>query len=175
MDFFDAVKERYSFRGNFRSDPVSRENLRKILEAGLAAPSGCNAQTTYLVGVDKPELIKKMAAILNKPWAATAPAAVCVITHARPAYADKYFNIQDYSAAIENIHLAISALGYATCWIEGEVVEDKARQKAFSDLLGVPYEYEFVAFLPFGVPVSPGQRAAHLPFEERAFFNGFGG
>ena len=173
MTLFEAVKARYSYRGEFQSTPVSRDDLKKILEAGLAAPSGCNEQTAYVIGVDEPELVKKMAALLNKPRAATAPAAVCVVTHAHPVYAGKFFNVQDYSAAIQNMLLAISALGYATCWIEGEITADKARQKAFADLLGVPKEYEFVAFLPLGVPVSPGKRAVHRPFEERAFFNKF--
>ena len=174
MDFFDAVKERYSYRGEFEAAPVSRENLRKILEAGLAAPSGSNIQTAYLIGIDDPALIKSIASILGKPKAASAPAAVCVVTHAVPAYKDTLFNIQDYSAAIENMLLAISALGYASCWIEGELTEDRERQEKIAELLGVPQGHEVMAILPLGVPVKPGKRAAHLPFGERAFFNRFG-
>jgi nitroreductase len=72
MDLFEAVKERHSYRGEFKPLPVSRDDLRAILEAGLAAPSGCNAQTAYLVGIDDAEIIKKMAAIMGKPKAAAA-------------------------------------------------------------------------------------------------------
>ena len=174
MTLFEAVKERYSYRGEFQDSPVSRGDLQKILEAGLAAPSGCNAQTTYLVGIDDPVLIKNMASIINKPKAATAQAGVCVITHAFPAFAGMYFNVQDYSAAIENMLLAISALGYASCWIEGDITKDKEIQKAIAELLGIPEKYEVVGWLPFGVPSSPGKRAVKKPFGERAFFNRFG-
>ena len=174
MTLIEAAKGRYSYRGEFQASPVSRGDLQKILEAGLAAPSGCNAQTTYLVGVDDPGLIGKMAAILGKKKAASAPAGVCVVTHAFPAYAGMYFNVQDYSAAIENMLLAITALGYASCWIEGEIVEDEKRQKAIAELLGIPEKYEVVAWLPLGVPASQGKRAAKKPFGERAFFNRFG-
>ena len=174
MTFFDAVKERSSYRGKFQASPLSREDLKKILEAGLAAPSGCNAQTAYLIGIDDPGLIKKMASLLDKPEAAAAPAAICVVTNSIPSYKDMYFNIQDYSAAIENMLLAITALGYASCWIEGEITESRDLQKTFAELLGVPKGYDVVALLPLGIPAKPGKRAIHRPFEERAFFNRFG-
>ena len=174
MTVFEALAERYSFRGAYQSAAVPREDLKKILEAGLAAPSGCNAQTAFLVGIDDPEMIKKSADILGKQNLATAPAGIFAITLARPSYKDMYFNIQDYSAAIENMLLAISGLGYASCWIEGEITSDRKMQKAFGKLLDVPDEYTVVAYLPVGVPAKPGKRAAHKPFEERAFFNGFG-
>jgi len=49
MDFFEAVDARYSYRGEFADEAVPRDDLEKILRAGLAAPSGCNKQTTTLV------------------------------------------------------------------------------------------------------------------------------
>ena len=174
MTVFEAITERYSFRDAYKSKAVPREDLRIILEAGLAAPSGCNAQTAFLIGIDDPELIKKAAGILDKQSISSAPAGICVVTLARPSYKDMYFNIQDYSAAIENMLLAISSMGYASCWIEGEITEDEKRQKALAELLAVPDEFTIVAFLPLGIPQNPGKRAVHKPFEERAFFNKFG-
>jgi len=174
MTLFEAIRERYSFRGEYKNDPVPHENLQKILEAGLAAPSGCNEQTAYLIGIDDPAIIKKAAGILGKNSLAGAPAGICVVTHPVAAYRDMYFNLQDYSAAIENMLLAVSALGYATCWYEGIITSEKTRQKAFSELLNIPPEFQAVAYLPIGVPESPGRRAAHQPFEKRAFYNGFG-
>ncbi len=37
---------RRSYRGKYKNQHVPREVLQKILEAGLAAPSGCNKQAT---------------------------------------------------------------------------------------------------------------------------------
>jgi len=174
MTLFEAISERYSFRGEFKKDAVPRSDLQKILEAGLAAPSGCNAQTAYLIGIDDSEIIKSAAGILGKKSLGEAPAGICVVTHAIPSYRDMCFNIQDYSAAIENILLAITALGYATCWYEGVITSEKERQKAFSQLLNIPDEFDVVAWLPFGKPAAAGRRAVHLPFEKRAFYNSFG-
>ena len=173
MTLFEAIAERYSYRGAYKNDTVPREDLKKILEAGLAAPSGCNAQTTYLVGIDNQDTLKKVLTILGKQSLSSLSAGIFVISHVIPSYKDSYFNIQDYSAAIENMLLAITDLGYASCWIEGEITTDKERQRAFSELLEVPNGYEVVAFLPVGIPVSPGKRAIHKAFDERAFFNSF--
>ena len=42
METFEAIKNRHSYRGKYKPVPVPREDLTKILEAGMAAPSGCN-------------------------------------------------------------------------------------------------------------------------------------
>jgi nitroreductase len=144
----------------------------KIMESGLAAPSGCNTQTTSLIGLDDAGLIRSVAAHLDSPNFASAPAAVCVLTRHIPGYADVYFNVQDYAAAIENILLAVTALGYASCWVEGQVTGGGVSKK-MAALLGVPDEYELVAYLPVGLPVKDGPRARKKTFERRASFNGF--
>lgn len=43
------------------SDSVPREDLVRIMEAGLAASSGCNKQTTYLVAIDDPDVLERLA------------------------------------------------------------------------------------------------------------------
>ena len=173
MDTLKAIGERYSYRGMYKDAPVPREDLTKIMEAGLAAPSGCNTQTTTLVGLDDMGLIKRVAGHLNKPNFASAPAAVCVFTQRIPGYADVYFNVQDYAAAIENMLLAITALGYASCWVEGYITGDGQIGKQMAKELGAPDNYEFVAYLPVGVPAEPISRAKKKPFNKRACFNGF--
>jgi len=175
MNLFEAIKERYSYRGDYQNITVSREDLTKILQAGLDAPSGGNAQTTSLIGIDDPSILKSIAAIITKKGLETLSAGIIVLAKAKPVFRDISFAVQDYSAAIENILLAISALGYVSCWIEGEVTYSEERQKAIRELLKIPDEYKVVCYLPIGKPVNPGKRADKKPFGERAFFNYFGG
>ena len=49
---------------------------------------------------------------------------ICVLTKRINAYRDKCFAVQDYSAAIENMLLAIVDLGYQSCWYEGHITDD---------------------------------------------------
>ncbi len=46
----DIILKRRSYRGKYKDVKVPREHLTAIMEAGLAAPSGCNKQTTSLIG-----------------------------------------------------------------------------------------------------------------------------
>ena len=176
MNLLDAIRARCSYRGSYEDKPVSREDLCTILEAGLAAPSGCNKQTTSLIAVDDPQMLAKLNALIDPPVGktATAPAMICVLTRRIIAYRDRCFAVQDYSAAIENMLLAITALGYASCWIEGHVTDTDCIGRKMADLLGVPEEYELVCYLPVDIPSEDVHSGAKkLPFESRAWFNGF--
>jgi len=176
MDAIETIKKRYSFRGAYKSMPVPREELQKILEAGLAAPSGCNKQTASLIGIDDPRLLEAITKIVKKNGfdGNAAPAGVCVLTERIPAYADVYFNAQDYSAAIENVLLAVTALGYASCWVEGQVTENNETQKEIAKILNIPDKYTVVAFLPIGIPEKEGKKPQYKAFSQRAWFNSFG-
>lgn len=173
MDFFDVIASRFSYRGMYEATPVPRDDLRRIMEAGLAAPSGCNMQTTRVVGLDDPEMVAKLGGMLNRPNFASAPAAIVVLTKAEPAYRGALYNVQDYAAAIENMLLAITALGYASCWVEGYVTGAEAVARGMAQALGAPEDYSVVAYLPVGKPAEKGRRVDKLGFDQRAGFNKF--
>ena len=172
--FLGIIRDRFSYRGEYKPDPVPREHLELIVEAGLAAPSGCNKQTTSLIAVDDPALIGALGALLDGSGFASAPAAICVLTRPIVAWGSVIYNVQDYGAAIENMLLAITALGYASCWVEGQITSDDEIASGMREILGVPGEYQLVAYLPVGVAGEPGSRAEKKPACERAWFNGFG-
>jgi nitroreductase len=176
MNIFEAIKKRYSYRGRFKSTPVPRNELKLIMETGLVAPSGCHKQTTSLIGIDDPELINSIMKMLNKNGfiGGNPPAGICVLSQPYECYPGVFFNVQDYSAAIENMLLAIVALGYDSCWIEGHIVRSVETQEQISKLLNIPEGYVVVGFLPVGIVEAEGKRAVYKPFEERAWFNGFG-
>ena len=174
MNALDLILSRHSYRGKYRDTPVPRADLIRIMEAGLAAPSGCNRQTTSLIAIDDPDVLRRVRAVIDPPVGETAPAAICVLTRRVFAYRDKCFAVQDYAAAIENMLLAIVALGYQSCWYEGHITDDDQIGRQMARALGVPEDYELVCFLPVGVaagePVPPRKKA----FQDRAWFNGFG-
>jgi nitroreductase len=177
MDFFECVEKRYSYRGAFKNIQVPREDLEKIIKAGIAAPSGCNRQTTSFIGIDDPGLLNSITGIINKNGfkGGCAVAGICVLTRKIPGYSDVYFNVQDYSAAIENMLLAVTCLGYASCWIEGQVTGSAEVQEKIAGLLNIPKEYGVVAFLPVGVAENEGKRPSYKAFGERVWFNRFEG
>ena len=173
MDLLELINSRHSYRGKFESTPVPREDLVKIMEAGLAAPSGCNKQTTSLIAVDDPAVLEKLRKVIDPPVGETAPAMICVLTQRIIAYRDRCFAVQDYSAAIENMLLAITALGYQSCWYEGHVTDADRIGDQMAKILGVPDGYELICVLPVGVAMTEPAAPKKKSFEERAWFNGF--
>jgi len=176
MDIFECIQKRYSYRGDYINTPVPRENLEKIIKAGLAAPSGCNKQTTSIIGIDDQQILDSITNMIKKNGfgGKIAPAGICILTQQIPGYANVYFNIQDYSAAIENMLLAITALGYASCWIEGQITESAETQKHIMSLLNIPTDYIVVGFLPIGIPKNEGKRPSYKSFSKRAWYNIYG-
>lgn len=45
MEFFDVIARRGSYRGEFEQSSIPQEELYRILDAGIRAPSGYNLQT----------------------------------------------------------------------------------------------------------------------------------
>ena len=169
----EVILRRRSYRGKYKPDKVPREDLTAILEAGLVAPSGCNKQTTSLIAVDDEALLSRLKAEIDPPVAQTAPAMICVLTRRINAYRDRCFATQDYAAAIENMLLAITAMGYQSCWYEGHITDADRIGDRIAKILGVPDEYELVCILPVGIAEDTPTMPKKLPFDERAWFNGF--
>ena len=175
MDLFEAIAQRYSHRGTFTDAPVPREDLTKIVEAGLKAPSGCNAQTTTFVIADDEEVMAKVRETQSMKAVKQAKAfiACCIETEPAPVYKDMSFQVEDCAAAVENILLAVTALGYATVWIDGALRRD-GRAEQLNAALGIPSGRTIRVLLPIGVPAEDGPRREKMPFDGRAWFNRHG-
>lgn len=173
MSVIDIIERRRSFRGKYKTIPVPRNDLITIMKAGLDAPSGCNKQTTSLIAVDDKETLEKLREVIDPPVGETAPAMICVLTQRISAYRDRCFAVQDYSAAIENMLLAITELGYQSCWYEGHITDEDKIGYKMAQVLNVPDDYELVCVLPIGVAETEPDMPKKKAFEERAWFNLF--
>lgn len=172
MDFFDAVKERYSYRGEYTDKEVTRDDLQKIVQAGLDAPSGKNEQTTEFIIVDDQTILDEIAKINKLACVRTAKAIIFCLIDQKPEkiYEGYDFQVEDCAAAVENILLAISAMSYASVWIDGWL-RVQGRNEAIAKLLNVPANKKVAIMLPVGEPAEQGERREKLSFEERVKFN----
>jgi nitroreductase len=76
--------------------------------------------------------------------------------------------LQSVAAAIQNMLLAIHALGYGSCWMTGPLVA----QEAFETILGFGKEKYIAALLPIGVPDEDPPARPRKPLEENTKFIG---
>lgn len=168
MDVFDAIHARRSVR-QFKPGPVPREHLRKIVAAGIEAPSGCNQQLRRYVIIDDPavmDAIRPASRALQ-----SAPAAIAIVMDPRATPYGEFW-VQDASAAMQNMLLAAVGLGYGACWVEGALrrCEDDLKQT-----LNVPAELKLWSILPVGTPAELPDRPDKSQPDEVVYYNRFGG
>lgn len=169
MDLFEAMEKRFSYRGEFKNQEIPKEDILKIMKAAIQAPSGLNTQTTNFVVVQDAAARAKLNEIFPHKGIGTAPVVLVVTTKRIEVYQGVAFEMQDYAAAVENVLLAVTALGYATVWTDGETATD-GRPAKVAKLLDIPADETVRALLPIGVPTGTGSQKAKKPIEERVRF-----
>ena len=169
MDFFETVKKRYSYRGQFEEGQLPQEDLDKILEAACLAPTGYNLQTAEIIVCDDKQTKDKLADMFDHDGMRTAPVILVVTSSLKEA--DGFsFEIQDYASVTEHICLATTALGYATVWTDGDT-SDSGRDKEVAKLLNIPEDVTVRAVMPIGKAKEPGQPAKKKGIKELVHFN----
>ncbi len=164
MDLFEAIEKRASVRA-FEPAEVSEADMTKVLDAGRRAPSGGNRQPLRYIVIRDAETLKA----LEKTQGSLASASAAVAIVADPA-ASRWW-LEDAAAAAENMLLAITALGYASVWVEGTLlkVEDWAKQ-----LLDVPAEKRLIVLLPIGKAPQETPQADKKPIDELVWHERYG-
>jgi nitroreductase len=141
MEALEAIRKRRSVR-KFTGGIVPREALETIVDAGRLAATGSNRQPWEFIVVTDRQMIDQLT-VVGK-WMRTAGAIIAVAL-------DPYSRwwVEDGSAAIENMLIASTALGYGSCWVEGDALP---REEEFKNLLCIPKGKRLLALVPVGVP-----------------------
>ncbi|MDC7225463.1 MAG: nitroreductase family protein [Spirochaetales bacterium] len=169
MEFFETVKSRYSYRKKLDPSTPSDEDLRKIVQAGLDAPSGKNAQTTGFIIIRDPETVSKINAMPGGSTAmSTAPAFIAAHVSCAPEkiFLDYDFEIEDCAAAVAYILLAAADLGYASVWVDGWLRTDN-RAADISRMCGLGHDRVVRIIIPIGRPLEKHPRCEKMSFDER--------
>jgi nitroreductase len=66
-DLFEIIRTTRSMR-RLKQDPVPNELVRKILEAGVCAPSGGNMQRWRFLVIRDPKVKEKVGALYKRAW-----------------------------------------------------------------------------------------------------------
>jgi len=171
-EIFELIKTRRSIR-SYLPEPVSRETIKKLLEAAAWAPTGGNVQPWCFGIVDEPKMIQDISSF--SPGLFGNPPVLfvmCIDTDlARKKGGDTSPEIlarMDVALASENLMLAAHALGLGTCMIRSFNIT------AVSALLGLPEHIQIETLISLGKPnkVPLGKRR---PMKEVTFCNTWGG
>ena len=161
MNVYEAISKRRSIR-RYKSEPVAKEQLDRVLEAARWAPSWKNLQCWKFIVVTGDAEKASIAAALadtnpGKKAMLTAPIDIvlCADPQKSGIMGDQNYYLVDCGITMEHLVLAACAEGLGTCWIGAF---DEATVKKAMD---VPAEWRVVAMTPLGHPDQtppPGRR-----------------
>ncbi len=142
MDAIECLRTRRSIRA-YSDEPVPREVIETIVDAGHLAATAMNLQPWQFVVVTDADTRRRVAEITDHgKFISKAP--VCIVVFCEEEA--KYY-LEDGSAATQNMLNAARACGLGSCWIAGD---KKAYGGKIRDLLGVPESYTLVSLVAVG-------------------------
>ena len=172
-EILDAIKARRSTK-SFKSDPVSKEIVDRVIEAGLYAASAQGKQVPIIVAVTNKKLRDRLSEMNRKvggwdegfdPFYG-APVVLVVL-------ADKNWanRVYDGSLVIGNMMLAAHSLKIGSCWIHRAKEEFESDEgKAILKELGISGDFEGIGHCVLGFPSAtreaPPRRAGRVFYAE---------
>ena len=164
MDVFECIEKRRSVRRLVGTE-IPMSDIEKIVDTGRRAPSGNNVQPREFIIITNPQTIAKLS--MAQGFMRDASAVIAIVADESVS---RYW-LEDVSASTENMLLAATALGYASCWVEGTLlrVENKAKE-----ILGVPQNKRLIVALPLGRAAHEGSQARKKPMNEIVHYEKYG-
>ena len=120
MDAIECIKTRRGVR-RYADQPIDKQAIHQILEAGISAPSRKNGQPWKFKVVTDKELINNIYDLsIHGSWMKTAPLIIVIFLDNACSY-DRLKDIQSCGAVMQNMMLTAYSLDIGSCWI-GEIL-----------------------------------------------------
>jgi len=146
MEALEAILTRRSIR-RYTSEPISKEIVQKLLEAGMSAPSACDFRPWHLIVIDNRKILDEIPSFHQH--ASMLPETPLAILVCGEPETSRYWQ-QDCAAASQNILLAAHALGLGAVWL-GLHPREK-RTLPMKQLLGIPEAIMPLSLIAIGYP-----------------------
>jgi nitroreductase len=176
-EVLELIISRQSDR-KYNSNPIEKEKLDRILEAGRMAPSACNAQPWKFILVTEKDLIARIAEaasakLIGMNSFVAQASAILVIVREKPNLSSKVgatiknkdYSLIDIGIATENICLQAKAEGIGSCII-GWFDENEVRK-----ILTIPKSKRVELIVTMGYSLSEQRDKRRKPPEEIISYN----
>ena len=146
METFDSISKRASVR-EYKSKPISKGQLERLVDAGRRAPTARAVEPWEFVVVADKKTLQELGRITSPHGEFIGTASGCIAICCK----DTKYYLEDGCAATENMLIAATALGIASCWVAGD---KKPYCSDISNLLHVPSTFKLVSIISLGYPES---------------------
>jgi len=141
MQALKAIKNRRSVR-SFNSKPVPASTIEELIDCARVATTARNIQPWEFVAVTKREVLETLGALIeNAKFIAQCNCCIAVFCK------DTKYYLEDGCAATQNLLIAATDLGIASCWVAGD---KKEYIQEVRELLSVPGGFKLVSLVALG-------------------------
>ena len=151
-DCLEVINTRSSIR-RYKDQPIEEEVCRTLVEAGLKAPTATNRQEIHITVVGKDNPVQAEIQHDLNPNAAVSFFYDAPLTFYLSAEEDFRWSPIDAGIAVENIHLAASALGLGSVILGCmERILNGEKKAEYAEKLCIPEGYKFFVAIAVGYP-----------------------
>ncbi len=145
IEIIEIIKKRRSVR-EYQDKPIAKEVLEIIVDAARFAPTARGVQPWEFIVITEGVTLRGIGQIAETGrFIAQAKACIAVFC------SDTKYYLEDGCAATENILIAATALGIASCWVAGD---KKPYSSEINSLLNAPPSFKLVSLIALGYPES---------------------
>lgn len=149
MELIDVMLKRRSTR-IFNDKPITKEELDRILQAALLAPTSMNRKPCNFMVVERPETLEELSQSKDHGAGLIKGADKAVVVVADTMIADTW--IEDSSIALTHMHLMATELRLGSCWVQIHLRSrnGKDSEAIVRDILKIDDHYRIVGILALG-------------------------
>ena len=149
MEFMDVLLKRRSTR-KFSDEKITKEELDKVLQAGLLAPSSMNRKPINFMVVERKETLEKLSKAKDHVAELLAGADKAIVVIADTMISDTW--CEDSSIALTYLHLAATDLNLASCWVQIHMRKKDGvyAEEVVRDILKLDEHYRIAGIMALG-------------------------
>ena len=134
----------------FNDEPVTKEELEKILQAALLAPTSMNRKPCNFLVVERKETLVELSKCKNHGAELIANADKAIVVVADTMIADTW--CEDSSIALTHMHLMATELNLGSCWVQIHLRDKDGvdAEEVLRDIVKIDDHYRIVGILALG-------------------------
>ncbi len=159
----DVILKRRSIR-KYKNEDISEDKIKKILQAGLLAPTSKNRKPCEFVVVRDGDALCKLSTAKSAGGGMLADCNAAIVVLGNSEKADTW--IEDSSIALTYMDLMAAEQGIGSCWCQIHLrfcADGRDAESVVREILSLPEKYRIVGILSLGIPAEI--REPHTPDE----------
>ena len=149
MTLIDIMLKRRSTR-KFNRKKITKDELDKILQAALLAPTSMNRKPCNFLVVERPETLKELSKCKNHGADLIDGADKAIVVIADNMVADTW--CEDSSIALTYMHLMATELNMGSCWVQVHLRDKNGvdAEEVVREIVKIDDHYRIVGILALG-------------------------